>query len=150
MVSQPAGALGGVLLTVLAAATSLSTAVLVGGVLLAVVAPLYLPAWRAHRRLQAATSDTTAVNPPTYPNSQTCLPRPRPAAHRPAGPRPVSCKPAYLHERGTTTALGDRFRAAQPCNRRRRKHRQRDGPKAAVASLVRSEGAQRADAQRSM
>jgi MFS family permease len=47
MVSQPAGALGAVVLTALAAATSLSTAMLVGGAVLAVAAPLYLPAWRS-------------------------------------------------------------------------------------------------------
>ncbi|MEQ4301943.1 MFS transporter [Plantactinospora sp. B6F1] len=50
MVAQPAGALGGVLLTSLAAATSVSTAMVVGGIVLAVAAPLYLPAWWATRR----------------------------------------------------------------------------------------------------
>jgi predicted MFS family arabinose efflux permease len=67
MVSQPAGALGGVLLTALAAATSISTAMLVGGVVLAIAAPLYLPAWRADRRQSAATSGATAVNPADEP-----------------------------------------------------------------------------------
>jgi hypothetical protein len=55
MVAQPAGALGAVLLTALAAATSLSTAMLVGGAVLAVAAPLYLPAWRAGRRQPVTT-----------------------------------------------------------------------------------------------
>ncbi|MER7417473.1 MFS transporter [Micromonospora peucetia] len=50
MVAQPAGAIGGVVLTMLAQATSISTALLVGAVVLAVAAPLYLPAWRAGRR----------------------------------------------------------------------------------------------------
>jgi hypothetical protein len=46
MVSLPAGALGGVLLTALADATSVSTAMLVGAAVLAAAAPLYLPARR--------------------------------------------------------------------------------------------------------
>jgi MFS family permease len=50
MVAQPAGALGGVVLTAVAGATSVSTAMLVGAVVLAAAAPLYLPAWRAARR----------------------------------------------------------------------------------------------------
>lgn len=49
MVAQPAGALGAVVLTALAAATTVSTAMLVGAVVLAVAAPLYLPAWWAAR-----------------------------------------------------------------------------------------------------
>ncbi|MBB4764214.1 MFS transporter [Amorphoplanes digitatis] len=57
MVSQPASALGAVALTALAAATSLSTAMLVGGAVLAVAAPLYLPAWRAERRRPPSTPD---------------------------------------------------------------------------------------------
>jgi MFS family permease len=50
MMAQPAGALGGVVLTALADATSVSTAMLVGAVVLAAAAPLYLPAWLAARR----------------------------------------------------------------------------------------------------
>lgn len=50
MVSQPAGALGLILLTALAGGTSVSTAIVVGAVVLAVAAPLYLPAARAERR----------------------------------------------------------------------------------------------------
>ncbi|MET8153496.1 MFS transporter [Actinoplanes sp. NPDC049668] len=57
MVSQPAGALGAVTLTALAAATSLSTAMLAGGAVLAAAAPLYLPAWRAERRRRRSTPD---------------------------------------------------------------------------------------------
>ena len=54
MVAQPAGALGGVLLTALAGATTVSTAMLVGAVVLAAAAPLYLPAWWAARRSPGA------------------------------------------------------------------------------------------------
>jgi len=50
MMAQPAGALGGVVLTAVAGATTVSTAMLVGAVVLAAAAPLYLPAWRASRR----------------------------------------------------------------------------------------------------
>ncbi len=53
MLGQPAGALGGVVLTALAAGTSISTAMLVGGAVLALAAPLYLPAWRAARQTPA-------------------------------------------------------------------------------------------------
>lgn len=53
MVAQPAGALGMIILTVLAAGTSTSLAIVVGAVVLALAAPLYLPAVRAERRLPA-------------------------------------------------------------------------------------------------
>ncbi|AYF28385.1 MFS transporter [Micromonospora tulbaghiae] len=59
MAAQPAGALGAVTLTALADATSVSVAMIVGGVVLAVAAPLYLPAWRAARR----TSQDVTVEP---------------------------------------------------------------------------------------
>jgi MFS family permease len=58
MMAQPAGALGMVVLTVLADATSISTAMVVGAVVLAVAAPLYLPAWRAGRRAPAESAGT--------------------------------------------------------------------------------------------
>jgi MFS family permease len=51
MISQPAFALGLILLTALATATSVSTAIVTGGVVLALAAPLYLPAARAERRM---------------------------------------------------------------------------------------------------
>ncbi|MEW2330760.1 MFS transporter [Micromonospora chersina] len=57
MMGQPAGALGAVVLTALADATSISVAMLVGAVVLAVAAPLYLPAWRAGRRTADAEPD---------------------------------------------------------------------------------------------
>lgn len=50
MVAQPAGALGLILLTALASGVSTSFAIVVGAVVLAVAAPLYLPAARAERR----------------------------------------------------------------------------------------------------
>jgi MFS family permease len=52
MVSQPAGAVGAIMLAALADGASLSTAMVVGGIICALAAPLYLPAWRAERRRQ--------------------------------------------------------------------------------------------------
>jgi sugar phosphate permease len=46
MASLSAGALGLIALTSLAEATSLNTAIYFGAVILALAAPLYLPAWR--------------------------------------------------------------------------------------------------------
>src|SRR6185503_10675468 len=43
MISQPAGALGAIVLASLADATSISTAMVVGGIICALAAPLYLP-----------------------------------------------------------------------------------------------------------
>ncbi|PWU43551.1 MFS transporter, partial [Micromonospora globispora] len=80
MMAQPAGALGGVVLTALADRTSISLAMLVGAVVLALAAPLYLPAWRAGRTAAAdpteqggtfaaspAGPDDTLTGPPTGP-----------------------------------------------------------------------------------
>ncbi|HWM02653.1 MAG TPA: MFS transporter [Actinophytocola sp.] len=50
MMGQPAGSLGLIVLTALASGTSVSTAMVVGAVVLALAAPLYLPAMRAERR----------------------------------------------------------------------------------------------------
>ncbi|HEV8556760.1 MAG TPA: MFS transporter [Actinophytocola sp.] len=50
MISQPASALGLILLTALATATSVSTAIVTGAVVLALAAPLYLPAATAERQ----------------------------------------------------------------------------------------------------
>ncbi|RGC65971.1 Major Facilitator Superfamily protein [Micromonospora sp. MW-13] len=63
MMGQSAGALGAVVLTALADATSVGTAMLVGAVALALAAPLYLPAWRAARR----AAPTPAAGPPAGP-----------------------------------------------------------------------------------
>lgn len=63
MMAQPAGALGAVVLTSLAAATSVSTAMVVGAVVLAVAAPLYLPAWLAGRRAPVQPIDRSTDSP---------------------------------------------------------------------------------------
>jgi hypothetical protein len=49
MVGQPAGAIGAIVLSALADGTSLTTAMIVGGIVCAAAAPLYLPALRAER-----------------------------------------------------------------------------------------------------
>lgn len=49
MVMQPAGAAGVVLLTAVAEGASVGVAIVVGGAVLALAAPLYLPAWRVDR-----------------------------------------------------------------------------------------------------
>lgn len=54
MMAQPAGALGAVALTALADRSGVTTAMLVGAGVLAVAAPLYLPAWRASRSTVAS------------------------------------------------------------------------------------------------
>ncbi|MDG4780579.1 MFS transporter [Micromonospora sp. WMMD961] len=63
MMAQPAAALGGVVLTALAAAISVSAAMVVGAVVLAVAAPLYLPAWLAGRRAAPAVEPTAVPVP---------------------------------------------------------------------------------------
>ncbi|MFG1840086.1 MFS transporter [Micromonospora sp. NPDC049175] len=63
MMAQPGFALGGVVLTAIAATASVSTAMVVGAVVLAVAAPLYLPAWLAGRRA-APAAEPTAVPVP--------------------------------------------------------------------------------------
>ncbi|MGC1212632.1 MAG: MFS transporter, partial [Micromonospora sp.] len=63
MMGMPAGALGGVVLTALADRTSISLAMLVGAVVLALGAPLYLPAWRAGRTGAAATGESVTGVP---------------------------------------------------------------------------------------
>ena len=67
MVSQPAGALGVVVLTGVAEGVSVSTAMVAGGLVLALAAPLYLPAWRKERRLVAPELPLTPdpSGPPT-------------------------------------------------------------------------------------
>jgi predicted MFS family arabinose efflux permease len=50
MISQPAGAIGAILLGALADGASLSTAMVVGGIVCAAAAPLYIPAWRREQR----------------------------------------------------------------------------------------------------
>ena len=59
MVSQPAGAIGAIVLAALADGTSLTTAMVVGGIACAMAAPLYIPAWRAERRRAASGEPVT-------------------------------------------------------------------------------------------
>ncbi len=54
MVSQPAGAIGAIVLAAIADDWSVSTAMMVGGIVCALAAPLYLPARRAEIRAAAA------------------------------------------------------------------------------------------------
>ena len=49
MVSQPAGALGAITLAALADGMTVGTAIVVGGIICAIAAPLYRPAWRQER-----------------------------------------------------------------------------------------------------
>lgn len=63
MVGQPAGAVGTIALTALADGTSVSTALVAGGVVLAVAAPLYLPAWRAERARRDLVVEPDLVSP---------------------------------------------------------------------------------------
>ncbi|MEU7751901.1 MFS transporter [Micromonospora sp. NPDC049101] len=65
MMAQPGAALGGVVLTAIAAAASVSTAMVVGAVVLAVAAPLYLPAWLAGRRAAPADEPIAVPVPAT-------------------------------------------------------------------------------------
>jgi predicted MFS family arabinose efflux permease len=61
MVSQPAGAIGVIVLAALADGTSVATAMVVGGLICAAAAPLYLPAFRAERRHAAAARSGTGT-----------------------------------------------------------------------------------------
>ncbi|WP_162606581.1 MFS transporter [Jiangella asiatica] len=72
MVSQPAGALGGIVLMALAGATSVSTAMLAGAVVLALAAPLYLPAGRG-RGPKTAEPTRTMVAPSATADSRSPL-----------------------------------------------------------------------------
>jgi MFS family permease len=61
MVSQPAGALGGITLAALADGTSVATAMIVGGIICAIAAPLYIPAWRQERANRALAADPGSI-----------------------------------------------------------------------------------------
>jgi predicted MFS family arabinose efflux permease len=61
MVFHPAAAIGAIVLTALAAETSLSTAMLVAGIACAAAAPLYVPALRAERRRAEAEAASSTV-----------------------------------------------------------------------------------------
>lgn len=85
MMAQPAGALGGVVLTTLADRTSVSTAMFVGAVVLALAAPLYLPAWRAGRNAAPVPADEPDGTRPVTPAGPGDA-----LAGAPAGPTPVA------------------------------------------------------------
>jgi MFS family permease len=61
MVSQPAGAVGIIVLTAIAESASVATAMYVGAVVLALAAPLYLPAWRQARARRPVQAEAPAV-----------------------------------------------------------------------------------------
>jgi MFS family permease len=61
MVSQPAGSLGGITLATLADGTTVGTAMVVGGIVCALAAPLYIPAWRQERANRIVTADPESV-----------------------------------------------------------------------------------------
>jgi len=64
MISQPAGAIGAIVLGALADGASISMAMVVGGIVCAAAAPLYIPAWRREqRRRQDPASPGEAILP---------------------------------------------------------------------------------------
>ena len=63
MVSQPAGAIGAIVLLALADGTSVTIAMVVGGVMCAAAAPLYIPAWRAERARRIVPDEILPSNP---------------------------------------------------------------------------------------
>jgi MFS family permease len=86
MMGQPGFALGAVLLTTIADTASVSVAMLVGAVVLAVAAPLYLPAWRAGRRGAADASPVPPTQPTTDPDRPASPAEPATPAAGPATP----------------------------------------------------------------
>jgi MFS family permease len=61
MVSQPAFSLGAITLAALADGTSVATAMVVGGIICALAAPLYIPAWRQERASPVVAPDRDSV-----------------------------------------------------------------------------------------
>jgi MFS family permease len=61
MVSQPAGSLGAITLATLADGTTVGTAMAVGGIVCALAAPLYIPAWRQERANATVAADPESV-----------------------------------------------------------------------------------------
>lgn len=57
MVGQPAGAIGAIVLAALADGTSVTMAMVIGGIVCAAAAPLYIPAWRAERARRTALDE---------------------------------------------------------------------------------------------
>ncbi|OKI63930.1 MFS transporter [Micromonospora sp. CB01531] len=95
MMGQPGFALGAVILTALADRSSVSLAMLVGAVMLALAAPLYLPAWRASRSARSAAEETASgaddpASDPGDPASGPGLPGAGPVPAVPVGDAPVA------------------------------------------------------------
>ncbi|MGS2619931.1 MFS transporter [Micromonospora sp. LZ34] len=88
MMGQPGFAIGAIALTALADAVSVSAAMLVGAVVLAVAAPLYLPAWRAGRGGTPAPGATPDI--PDAGGQPGPLPGDDPADRRPEVAAPAS------------------------------------------------------------
>lgn len=84
MVAMPAGAAGGIVLGLVADRAGVGVAMLAGAVVLAIAAPLYLPAWRASRN-----ASPTPAGVPTAAAS----PEPSAPATQPEPPAPVSGQP---------------------------------------------------------
>lgn len=61
MVGMPAGSLGAVTLAAIADGTSVGTAMVVGGIVCAIAAPLYIPAWRQERVGRSTTEPDPAA-----------------------------------------------------------------------------------------
>jgi MFS family permease len=61
MVSQPAGSLGAITLASLADGTTVGSAMVVGGIVCALAAPLYIPAWRQERANRMIAADPESV-----------------------------------------------------------------------------------------
>ncbi|MGW5672372.1 MFS transporter, partial [Micromonospora sp. NPDC003776] len=115
MVGQPAGALGAVVLTALADRASVSLAMLVGAVVLALGAPLYLPAWRASRAAasaigEPATPGETAPEAAEEVGSETSFAPTGPDGSL-AGPAPVPA-PVAAPASGPAAAAGAATRSA--------------------------------------
>jgi MFS-type transporter involved in bile tolerance (Atg22 family) len=62
MIAQPAGALGAITLPALADGTSLSAAIVIGGIIYALAAPLYIPTLRAERTRKSAMAAAPAAS----------------------------------------------------------------------------------------
>ncbi|MFE9201631.1 MFS transporter [Micromonospora sp. NPDC007230] len=95
MMGQPGFALGAVILTALADRSSVSLAMLVGAVVLALAAPLYLPAWRASRSARSVAEETASgagdlASGPDDPASGPGLPGAGPVPAAPVGDAPVA------------------------------------------------------------
>lgn len=92
MVAMPAGAAGGIVLGLVADRAGVSVAMLAGAVVLAIAAPLYLPAWRASRDASVGTPTAAAS--------------PEPPVTQPEGSAPVSGQPGVPPARAGDPTTG--------------------------------------------